>query len=127
MYLLTGRDAIDVPAGSERIAFASPLDDAAIDELRAGEQAMIDEIAAFGIVLSPDGERLVADGAFGLSADELVDASFDPVAMVGDGLAAELVLAGALQLDASVAGSFERTSQLRREVAAAVAVFVRPT
>lgn len=128
VYLLEGRAAIEVPTGSDRIAFTSPLDDASIDELLAGEQAMIDEIAAFGIVLAPEGERLVADGAFGLTLDQIVDASFDPPAFVGNGLAAELVAAGALQLDPSVAEVFERTSALRRQVGTTtVAVLIRPT
>ena len=128
MYLLEGRAALDVPVGSERIAFTSPLDQASLDGLLEGEQAMIDEIAAFGIVLTADGERLAGEGAFGLSAQEIVDASFDPAAFVANGLAAELVAAGALQLDPSVAELFTSTSALRRQIGTTtVAVLIRPS
>ena len=128
VYLLEAREALTVPTGSERIAFTSPLDQASIDQLLAGEAAMIDEITAFGIVLSPDGERLAAEGAFGITATEIVDASFDPETFVRGGLAAELVAAGALQLDPSVADLFESTSALRRQIGTTtVAVLVRPS
>lgn len=128
VYLLEGRAALEVPAGSERIAFTSPLDPASLDGLLEGERAMIDEIAAFGIVLTPEGERLAGEGAFGLSAQEIVDASFDPAAFVTNGLAAELVAAGALQLDPSVAELFASTSALRRQVGTTtVAVLIRPS
>ncbi len=128
VYLLEGRSALEVPAGSERIAFTSPLDQASIDGLLEGEQAMIDEFAAFGIVLTPEGERLAVDGAFGLSVQEIVDASFDPATFVASGLAAELVAAAALQLDPSVADLFAATSALRRQVGTTtVAVLIRPS
>jgi hypothetical protein len=128
VYLLEGRAALDVPAGSQRIAFTSPLDQASLDGLLEGERAMIDEIAAFGIVLTPEGEQLAADGAFGLTAQEIVDASFDPATFVTTGLAAELVAAGALQLDPSVAELFASTSALRRQVGTTtVAVLIRPS
>ena len=128
VYLLEGRAALEVPAGSERIAFTSPLDQASIEALVQGERTMIDEIAAFGIVLTPEGERLAAEGAFGLSASEIVDASFDPAAFVTNGLAAELVAAGAVQLDPSVAELFTSTSALRRQVGTTtVAVLIRPS
>jgi hypothetical protein len=101
---------------------------ASLDGLLEGERAMIDEIAAFGIVLTPEGEQLAADGAFGLAAQEIVDASFDPAAFVSSGLAAELVAAGALQLDPSVAELFASTSALRRQVGTTtVAVLIRPS
>ena len=126
VYLLEGRAALEVPAGSERIAFTSPLDQASLDALLAGEQAMIDEIAAFGIVLTPEGERLAGEGVFGLSAGEIVDASFDPAAFVTSGLAADLVAGGALQLDPSVAELFTSTSALRRQIGTTtVAVLIR--
>ncbi len=128
VYLLEGRAALEVPAGSERIAFTSPLDQASIEALVQGERTMIDEIAAFGIVLTPEGERLAAEGAFGLSASEIVDASFDPAAFVTNGFAAELVAAGAVQLDPSVAELFTSTSALRRQVGTTtVAVLIRPS
>ena len=128
VYLLEGRDALEVPEGSERIAFSSPLDPATIDELIAGEQAMVDEIAAFGVVLGDEGRRLVAEGAFGRTEQEILDASFDAVGFVRSGLAAELVAAGALQLDPSVAEVFTRTSELRRQVGTTtVAVLLRPS
>lgn len=127
VFLLEARAAIEVPEGSQRIAFTSPLDDGAIERLLAGEQAMIDEIGAFGIVLSLDGERLVADGRFGLTADEIVGASLDPVTFVGSGLAAEMVAVDALQLDPSVAEVFAETSALRRQLGTTtVAVLIRP-
>ncbi len=127
VFLLEARAAIEVPGGSQRIAFTSPLDGGAIERLLAGEQAMIDEIGAFGIVLSLDGERLVADGRFGLTADEIVDASLDPATFVGSGLAAEMVALGALQLDPSVAAVFADTSALRRQLGTTtVAVLIRP-
>ncbi|CAB4570108.1 unannotated protein [freshwater metagenome] len=128
VFLLEGRDALEVPEGSERIAFSSPLDPATIDELLAGEQAMVDEIAAFGVVLGDEGRRLVAEGAFGRTEQEILDASFDAVGFVRSGLAAELVAAGALQLDPSVAEVFTRTSELRRQVGTTtVAVLLRPS
>ncbi len=128
VYLLEGRAALIVPAGSERIAFTSPLDQAEIDQLLAGEQAMIDEVAAFGIVLTPEGERRAEEGAFGLTSEQIVDSSFDPATFVGNGLAAELVAAGALQLDPAVAELFETTSALRRQVGTTtVAVLIRPS
>jgi hypothetical protein len=125
--LLEGRAALEVPEGSERIAFTSPLDAVAIDQLLAGERAMVDEISAFGVVLSAVGEQLAADGAFGRTAAEIVDAAFDAPAFVGSGFAAELVAAGALTLDPSVADVFESTSALRRQVGTTtVAVVITP-
>lgn len=125
--LLEGRDALGQPAAGERIAFTSPLTDDEIGALLAGEATMIDEIAAFGIVLSDEGERLAAEGAFGRSATEIVDAAFDAERFVRDGFAAELVAAGALQLDPAVRDLFEDTSELRRQVGTTtVAVVVRP-
>lgn len=128
VFLLEGREALEVPAGAERIAFTSPLSAAEIDELLAGEQAMVDEVAAFGIVLSDSGRASIAAGAFGLTEQEIVDAAFVPDVFVRNGLAAELVAAGALQLDPTVAELFERTSSLRRQVGTdTVAVLIRPS
>lgn len=129
VYLLEARAALDVPAGSEQIAFTSPLDAAAIVRLLAGEQQMIDEVASFGIVLSDEGRRLAADGAFGLTEQQIGDAAaLDPVQFVQGGLAAELVAAGALELDAGVAEVFTTTSELRRQVGTdTVAVLIRPS
>ena len=128
VFLLEARAAIEVPEGSRRIAFTSPLDQPAIDRLLAGETAMIDEISAFGIVLSPDGDRLAADGTFGLTAEEIVNAAVDPASFVGSGLAAEMVAAGALQLDPSVSEMFVATSALRRQLGTTtVAVLIRPS
>ncbi len=128
VYLLEGRDALEVPEGSERIAFSSPLDTAELDELLAGERTMVAEIAAFGVALSDEGRALVASGVFGLDEQQIVDASFDPEAFVRGGLAAELVAVGALQLDPSVADVFTRTSELRRQVGTTtVAVLLRPS
>jgi hypothetical protein len=128
VFLLEGRDALEVPEGSERIAFSSPLDAGRIGELLEGEREMVAEVAAFGVVLSDEGRALVAAGAFGLDEQQIVDASFDPEQFVRGGLAAELVAAGALALDPIVAERFVRTSELRRQVGTTtVAVLVRPS
>ena len=127
LYLREGREALTVAAGAERIAFTSPLMPAEIDELLAGEAAMVDEIALMGVVLSPSGADAAAAGSFGLTVDEILQASFDAPAFVGSGLAARLVTAGALELDPAVSASFVRTSELRnRAGTTTVAVFVEP-
>lgn len=128
VYLREAREALEVPEGSERIAFTSRLDQAEIDELLAGEQAMIDEITAFPIVFSVEGERLVAAGAFGTDAQGIIEASLDAAEFVRSGFVAELVAAGALELDPSVRELFERMSALRRQVGTdTVAVLIRPS
>jgi hypothetical protein len=127
MVIREGREALDAPDGTQRIAFTSPLSSAEIAELVAGERAMIDEIAVSGIVLSPDGEQAVADGAFGMTRDEIEVASYDPTQFVHGGLAAELVAAGALDLTDDTSTLFTSTSTLRRRVdVTTVAVFVGP-
>lgn len=78
---------------------------------------------------SRPGRRLAADGAFGLTEQQIGDAAaLDPVQFVQGGLAAELVAAGALELDAGVAEVFTTTSELRRQVGTdTVAVLIRPS
>ena len=113
--------------GMDQIAFTSPLSSDEIAGLLAGEQAMIDEIGVGGIVLSPQGQQAVADGAFGMTLDDIEVASYDPVQFVHGGLAAELVAAGALDLPDDMAELFSRTSTLRRRVdVTTVAVFAGP-
>ncbi|MFN8022309.1 MAG: hypothetical protein U0Q03_12360 [Acidimicrobiales bacterium] len=128
VFLLEARAALDVPDGSERIAFTSPLTADEIARLLDGEQQMIDEVASFGIVLSESGRQQVEAGAFGMTERQIADAAAeDPVGFVQGGLAAELVAAGALDLDPSVADVFTTTSELRRRVGTdTVAVLIRP-
>ncbi len=128
VYLRESREAIEIPDGSERIAFTSRLEQAEIDELLAGEQEVIDEIAAFGIVFSAEGERLVDAGSFGLDRQGILDASIDAREFVRSGFVAELVAAGALELDPAVRDLFERMSFLRRQLGTdTVAVLIRPS
>ena len=87
-----------------------------------------------------EGELVGADGTrqrvqrqpfdhFGLTEQQIGDAAaLDPVQFVQGGLAAELVAAGALELDAGVAEVFTTTSELRRQVGTdTVAVLIRPS
>ena len=128
VVILEGRAALTTPEGSQRIAFTSPLAVAEIEALESGEIAMTDAIALKGIVFSSAGEEAVAAGAFGLTRDEIITASFDAPTFVGSGLAAELVAADALVLEASDQALFATTSDLRRRVdITTAAVFVRPT
>jgi hypothetical protein len=116
MVVHEGRQALDAVDGMERIAFTSPLTSDQIDELLAGEQAMIDEVAVGGIVLTAAGEQAVDNGAFGMTRQQVDDAALDAFGFVYGGLAAEMVAAGALDLTPGTAELFERTSTLRRMV-----------
>lgn len=126
--LVEGRAALEPPVDSEVIAFTSPLDASSIDALLQGERAMIDSVALNGVSFTEDGERAIAGGQFGLIRDEIVEAAFDAPTFVLGGLAAELVAAGALELEPADVSVFQQTSALRRMVdATTVAVVVRPS
>ena len=114
--LAEGRDALDERPGAERIALAGPLDADEVAELLAGEMAMADAVAAGRVVVSPAGAEMIAAGRFAMTADEVAAVMSDPVGFVRGGLAAEMVAAGAVSLDASDRVLFERTSALRRLV-----------
>jgi hypothetical protein len=122
-----GREAIDTPAGMQRIAYTSPLRDDEAAELVAGEQAMVQAVAVEGIVLSPAGEQAAATNRFGLTRQQIEAAALDAERFVYGGLAAEMVAAGALDLTPDTAELFNRTSALRRRVdVTTVAVDVGP-
>jgi hypothetical protein len=127
MIIREGREALDAPEGMERIAFTSALTPTEVIELLAGEQAMIDEIALGGIVLTPAGRQAIDAGAYGLTRGQILDAALDPVGFVYGGLAAELVAGDALDVDSGSVEVFDRTSTLRRRVdVTTVAVFAGP-
>jgi hypothetical protein len=113
LVLREGRAAISAPTGATVVAFTSPLSSAEIDDVIAGEAAMVDQIALMGVTFTDAGARLVESGAFGATADEIVAASFDAEALVGSGMAAALVHADAIELDPSTAGVMRRTADLR--------------
>jgi hypothetical protein len=125
--LAEGRAALDQREGAERIALAGPLTPAEVDELLAGEAAMVEAVAAGRVTVSPEGEKMIAAGRFGLSNDEVEEAMSDPVEFVHGGLAAEMVAAGALTVDDAERAQFERTTELRRQVGiTTVAVYAMP-
>ena len=127
MIIREGRQALDDQPGMQRIAFTSPLTADEVDQLLAGERAMVDDIAVGGIFLTPEGEALVQANGFGLTRDQIEVASLDALEFVHGGLAAEMVAAGALDLGDDVRDLFQRTSTLRRRIDVnTVAIFVGP-
>lgn len=125
--LAEGRDALDERPGSERIALAGPLSAAEVDELLAGEAALVEAVAAGRVTVSPTGAEMIAADRFAMTADEVAAAMEDPAAFVRGGLAAEMIAAGALSIDDAERALFERTSELRRRVGiTTVAVYARP-
>jgi hypothetical protein len=125
--LAEGRAALDQRDGAERIALAGPLTPAEVDELLAGEAAMIEAVAAGRVMVSTEGAGMIATGRFGLSNDEVEAAMSDPVEFVHGGLAAEMVAAGALTVDDAERAQFVRTTELRRQVGiTTVAVYAMP-
>ena len=127
LHLVEGRNAFDARPGAERVALAGPLSPAEVDELLAGEQAMIERFGTEGVVISPAGEVLIAEGRFGKTRDEIDSEIADATTFVHDGLAAEMIAADALILATADAQQFERTAALRRQVGiTTVAVFAGP-
>jgi hypothetical protein len=127
MIIREGRQALDDQPGMQRIAFTSPLTAGEVDQLLAGEQAMVDEVAVGGIFLTPEGEAVVQANGFGMTRDQIQTASLDALEFVHGGLAAEMVAANALDLGDDVRTLFETTSTLRRRVDVnTVAIFVEP-
>jgi hypothetical protein len=128
VYILEGMAALGTPEGSERIAFTSPLDPITVDQLLAGERAMVDSFAVDGVFFTAAGEQAITANEFGLTRDQIVEASLDAETFVSSGLAAELIAAGALDLPEADAAVFEHISSLRRQVGTTtVAVLIRST
>jgi hypothetical protein len=112
----------------ERIALVTPLSDEEVGEVIVGEQAMVDALIAGGVELTPDGERQIDAGAFGLSRAAIDELALDPFHLVASGLAAELVVAGAIVVPDDATEVFVHTSELRRRIdtTTTVGVFVGP-
>jgi len=122
-----GREALDVPAGHDRIAFTSPLSPDEIDAVVAGEQPMIDWLAVNGLLVTEEGSAAIADGRYGLTVDEIYDASLDPVGFIRSGLAAVLIGDGVVELDPDVREAFTATATLVRQLGpTTVAVYTAP-
>ena len=122
-----GREALDVPAGHDRIAFTSPLSTDEIDAVLAGEQPMIDWFALNGLLVTEEGSAAIADGRYGLTVDEIYDASLDPVGFIRSGLAAVLIGDGVVELDPDVREAFTATATLVRQLGpTTVAVYTAP-
>jgi hypothetical protein len=64
LYLREGHEALSAPDGVERIAFTTPLSAGELDELSAGEAAMVDEIALMGIEFTASGSAAIEAGTF---------------------------------------------------------------
>ncbi|MGE0139296.1 MAG: hypothetical protein AB7R77_15880 [Ilumatobacteraceae bacterium] len=129
IVLRQGRDALSVPDGmDERIALVTPLAAAEVDEVIAGEQVMVDTLTANGVRFTPAGDELIDAGEFGLTRAEIEDLALDPFHFVSSGLAADLVLAGAIAVPQDSVALFTRTSELRRRIdtTSTVAVLAGP-
>ena len=127
LHLVEGRNAFDARPGAERIALAGPLSPTEVDELLAGEQAMTERFGTEGVVISPAGEALIAADRFGKTRDQIDTEIADATTFVHDGLAAEMIAAGALTLAPADTQRFEHTAALRRQVGiTTVAVFAGP-
>jgi hypothetical protein len=127
-FILEGRAALDPPEGSTVIAFTSPLSDAELSELLSGEAAMTAAFGTAGVIFTAGGEQAISAGQFAMTRDEIIQASLDPERFVASGLVAELIAAGALDVDGMDADTLVRVSELRRRVGTTtVAVFVQPT
>ncbi len=127
LYLREGHEALSAPDGVERIAFTTPLSAGELDELSAGEAAMVDEIALMGIEFTASGSAAIEAGTFVFTRAEIEEQALDAAGFVASGLAARLVDADALVLAPSVAEFFERAADLRNRLGTTtVAVFVEP-
>jgi hypothetical protein len=120
-----GREALEPRDGMELLVRVSPLDASSVEALRRGEVSMAVWFATNPLELTDEGARDLAEGRYGLTADELDDAVADPSVFVAGGLAAALVRGGAVVLPDDVAADFAATATLRDEVGLdTVAVFV---
>jgi len=124
MRLLEGRAALEVPAGSERVAFSSPLTGAEIERLVAGERQVVELLRGVGLELTDAGRELVASGGIGVDPRELERAAAEPEALVGSGGFAALVVTGSVVVDPVSDELFRDVAALRLRVTTTTAALL---
>jgi hypothetical protein len=122
VMVLEGRAALDPPVDGERVAFASPLSPAEIDELLALEQDEVAELERVGTPLTPAGEALIDAGTLGV--DSAGFAAMTPHELVDAGIIAGLVASDGLDLGLLDAATFTRATELRLRVTTTTASVV---
>jgi hypothetical protein len=124
LFLLEGRDALDVPAGDRVVALSTPLSAAEQDELRADEGALVAFAVAAPVGLNEAGEAARAEGRLPVDPSSLGAAVGDPRAVVVSGVLPALVRDGYVDADPATVAAATRYAELLTEVNAGTTVAV---
>ncbi|MFT3854216.1 MAG: hypothetical protein QM733_15965 [Ilumatobacteraceae bacterium] len=128
LYLLQGREALIVPASSERLALATPLTADEQVQLLADEDVLADFAASGAAILDDVGEAAAAAGTLPVDPSSLADAPSDPRAVVSSGVLPALLRDGFVAAPAEIVDASVRYADLLTKVNAGttVAVLVSP-
>ncbi|MEO6122256.1 MAG: hypothetical protein ABIR32_01005 [Ilumatobacteraceae bacterium] len=112
LFLREGDEAVEIPAGIERVAFVPGLTTTEIVERDSLITQWVDRLTAGTVTLDDAGESALAAGKLGMSADQL--AGFDdPRGVIDFGLLANASANGWLDISTDDAASLVRLSDLQ--------------
>lgn len=112
LYLREGQDAVDVPAGVDRVAFVAGLTDRELAERDALTERWTRRLTDGFVALDAAGEAALGSGTLGMSQAQ-VDGLDDPRAVVDFGLLANAAAHGWLDLTGGEVAELARLQDLQ--------------